>query len=196
MSKRENPGPSNSINRSADTEHENQNRVRRQRMELIRSRTERFQQGAFEEFSVEMLEDHNQSWLEECREYSPSLRETVLKAAKIDIDNIGDRVMAMPRALGNSLDMSELVACMFSAIDGVDVYFLKMLFALQTGNEKEIYEAILGEGRERMTLLNIERSNGMEENPMLRYAQLAVLFDFLKAIKSMPRVITLNPPRN
>ena len=116
-----------------------------------------------------MLEDQNQSRLEECGAYSQSLRETVLKAAKIDIDRIGDREMAMPRALGDSLDMSELVDCMFSAIDGVDAHFLKMLFALQTGNEEDIYKSILDEGRERMTILNIERSNGMEENPMLRY---------------------------
>ena len=165
-------------------------------MELIRSRTERFQQGAFEGFNVEMLQDHNQSWLEECRAYSPSLRQTILKAAKVDIECIGDRVVTMPRTLGNCLDVSELVSCMVSAIDSVDVYFLKMLFALQSGNEKEIFEAILKEGRKRMTLLNIERSNGMEENSMLKYAQLAVLFDFLKMIQFTPQVITLNPPRN
>ena len=143
-----------------------------------------------------MLLDQNQSWLEECRSYSPSLRQPILKAAKIDIECLGDRVVTMPRTLGNCLDVSELISCMVSAIDTVDVYFLKMLFALQSGNEKEIFDTILKEGRKRMTLVNIERSSGVEENFMMKYAQLAVLFDFLKMIQFTPQVITLNPPRN
>ena len=106
------------------------------------------------------------------------------------------RVCTMPRTLGNCLVVSELIACMVNSINTVDVYFLKMLYTLQNGNEKAIFDIILREGRRRVTQVNIERARGVEGNLLLvKYAQMAVLFNFLKTIQFQPQVITLNPPR-
>ena len=143
-----------------------------------------------------MLTDQNEEWLQECGAYSQSLRQTILNATQVDIECIGNRVCTMPRTIGNRLDVTELIGCLVHAINTVDVYFLKMLYTLHNGNEKAIFDIILREGRRRVTQVNIERARGVEGNLLLvKYAQIAVLFNFLKTIQFQPQMITLNPPR-
>ena len=104
----------------------------------------------------------------------------------------------MPQAVGDRLDVKELIGCMVYAINKCDVVYLDMLYTLHNGNEKAIFEVLLTEGRRRVTQANIDRANRMDGDRLVaKYAQNAVLFNFLKNVQfqQQPQMSTIFPPR-
>ena len=192
----ENPVVNNLNNEAVENRNEEPLGVRDQRRELIRTCYEDYQRNFFQKYNREMLEDHNAEWLEEFGAAAPSLRETILNATELDVDRLTRRGVTLPRTLGRNLDVAELVECIFTAINWADIYGIEMLLVLTKGNEDIIFQAVLEEGRERMTTLHIERANGTADSAMYRCGQLAVLFHTLKLLQaSMTEVVTMLPPR-
>ena len=133
-----------------------------------------------------MLEDHNQEFLEKHGAMTDNLRDTILNALTRDINAIErdlGRGISFPKKLGEDLDIPELIDCITRGIDWLDVYGIQMLLSLTRGNVDVIYDTLLEEGRDRMTILNIEREQGEAGSAMYRSGQLLVLFHTLHRLQ-------------
>ena len=164
---------------------DNRKEVREHCHEVLRQQNEIYLQEKYKNFDLDMLTDQNIEWLQECGAYTEgSLKQTILDDAQVDISCISNRICTMLQTMGDRLDVRELIGCLVIPINNCDVFYLNMLYALHNGNEKAIFDVILEEGRKRVTQAKIERRNRVEDNRLLlKYAQNAVLFNFLKAIQ-------------
>ena len=141
-------------------------------------------QEIFVKFNLDMLSETNDECLQKCGAYAETLEETVYNATHIDINCIQNRVFTMPQAVGDRLDVKELIGCMVYAVNQCDAVYLDMLYTLKHGHDKAILKVLLSEGRERVTQANIDKVNGMNgDSLVMKYAQNAVLFNFLKNVQ-------------
>ena len=76
---------------------------------------------------MEMLEDHNNEWLENFDALpAVSFRETILIATSLDINKLSRGGVTVPKSLGSDLVVAELIDCLKTAIDWVEIYGVKM----------------------------------------------------------------------
>ena len=178
------------------------NRVQQNRVEPLGVRAQRkalhktYQRDYFQKHTMIMLEDHNVEWLEQHGAMTPNLRDTIINATTRDINNIArsrGQGISFPKKMGEDLVVPELIGCITLGIDWLDVYGIQMLLTLTRGNEDVIYDSLLEEGRERMTILNIEREQGVAGSAMYRSGQLLVLFHTLHKLLESMNVVTLHP---
>ena len=152
--------------------------------EVLRLQDEAYRQEIFAKFTLEMLTEMNNQWLQEYGVNAETLEETVYRATGVDISCIPDRVFTMPRTVRDRLDVKELLACMIFAVSKCDIVYLEMLYVLKHGHDKAIFKVLLSEGNKRLTQTNIDRLNGVNEaSIVVKLAQNAVLFNFLKNIQ-------------
>ena len=152
--------------------------------EVLRLQDEAYMQEIFVNFTLEMLSETNDEWLQKCGVYAETLEETVYRATSIDINCIPDRVFTMPRTVRDRLDVKGLIGCMIYAVNQCDVAYLDMLYELRHGHDKAILKVLLSEGQKRVTQANIDRINGVNEASLaMKLAQNAVLFSFLKNVQ-------------
>ena len=137
------------------------------------------QREYFRKHTMPMLEDHCKEWLERQGMMTDNLRETILLATTRDINALERHLgqgITLPKKLGEDLNIQELVECITRGIDWLDVFGIQMLLSITPGNRDIIYDDLLEEGRERMTVLQIEMDQGEAGSAMYRAGQLLVLF--------------------
>ena len=151
---------------------------------VLRMQDDAYRLEIFANFTLEMLTEMNNQWLQEYGVYAKTLDETIYRATGVDICSIPDRVYTMPRTVRERLNVKELLACMVFAVTKCDIAYLEMLYALKFGHDRVIFNVLLSEGSKRLTQTNIDRINGVSEAIIVvKLAQNAVLFSFLKSIQ-------------